>query len=291
MSVSRQAYYKQPKRSKQVTAGQVIDLVERALKARKVCPAVGCRTIASEMPSGWPHGRYKTEQLLLRSGFRVRRKTRRIITTRAGEVRRPNLLLGRHINGVNQVWCTDMTYYHTADGKVNYLIFIVDAYSQKIISHGAFTNCKAVNFLSVLKKAERNRPDTNWEKLIHHSDRGSQYGSDIYTTWLKDRDIDQSMSIYSWENPLAEKVNDLIKNRYLVYWEPKDKDELKVMLNKAVKNHNAHGKKQKLGDLSPDQFEQQIRQGAIKETKVLKPMNQYRYKLIAHPELNQVRKN
>ena len=66
------------------------------------------------------------------------------------------------------------------------------------------------------------------------------------------------MCYYSWENPYAEKTNDLVKNRYLKYWKPKTLSELKRCLKKAVEDHNANQQKSRLGNLSPIDFEKKI---------------------------------
>lgn len=257
-------------------------LSESALNARKTCPALGCRYLwENHMPEGWPFGRRKTEQLLIKLGFRVQRKSQRVVTTKPGSYIVPNLLHGHKVSGCNQVWVSDMTYYTTKDGTRNYLIFIADVYSQKIIAHGTYIDYPAERFLEVLNKAISSQKGVDWTKLIHHSDRGSQYGSNLYTERLAEMGIKQSMAKYSWENPLAEKVNDLIKNRYLVYWEPTNTKELKRMVGKAVYNHNRYAKKKKFGNKTPIELE---KQGLDSWELILKPLKQYEYKLVADPE-------
>lgn len=232
------------------------------------------------MPEGWSYGRQKTEKMLLSLGFGVKRKPKRVITTKPGEVHLPNKTLGLELTGVNQLWSSDMTYFHTQDGKVNYLIFIVDCYSQKVISHGVYSDYPAENFLEVLNKAVKLRPEANLKKLIFHSDRGSQYGSDLFRGRLKDLEIRQSMCIYSWENPIAEKTNDLIKNRYLRHWNPRNIRELKAMTSRAVKHHNTKATKRKLGRMSPNQYETMLTEKRINQPKTMRPLKQYGYKLV-----------
>lgn len=232
------------------------------------------------MPEGWSYGRQKTEQMLLNLGFGVKRKRKRVITTTPGEVHLPNKTLGLKLTGVNQLWSSDMTYFYTRDGKANYLIFIVDCYSQKVISHGVYSDYPAENFLEVLNQAVKHRPEANLKKLIFHSDRGSQYGSDLFRERLKKLKIKQSMCIYSWENPIAEKTNDLIKNRYLSHWEPSNINELRKMTSRAVKHHNTKATKRKLGRMSPDQYEAMLTNTQINQPKTMRPLKQYGYVLV-----------
>ena len=232
------------------------------------------------MPESWSYGRQKTEKMLLNLGFRVKRKRKRVITTTPGEVQLPNKTLGLKITGANQLWSSDMTYLYTRNGKVNYLIFIVDCYSQKIISHGVYSDYPAENFLEVLNKAVRLRPEANLKKLVFHSDRGSQYGSKLFRDRLKQLGITQSMCIYSWENAIAEKTNDLIKNRYLSHWEPANINELREMTKRAVKHHNTKATKRKLGRMSPAQYEAMLTECQVSQTKIIKPLKQYGYKLV-----------
>jgi putative transposase len=62
------------------------------------------------------------------------------------------------------------------------------------------------------------------------------------------------MHMYSYENPYAEKTNDLINNGYLNSWKPRTLGELKECQRKAVKDLNTHRRKQALGNISPGQF-------------------------------------
>lgn len=52
--------------------------------------------------------------------------------------------------------------------------------------------------------------------LIHHSDRGIQYCSNIYTQILKRKKIDISMTEenHCYENAMAERVNGILKDEF-----------------------------------------------------------------------------
>ena len=56
----------------------------------------------------------------------------------------------------------------------------------------------------------------NIKGLIHHSDRGIQYCSNVYTQILKRKKIDISMTEenHCYENAMAERVNGILKDEF-----------------------------------------------------------------------------
>ena len=56
----------------------------------------------------------------------------------------------------------------------------------------------------------------NINGLIHHSDRGIQYCSNLYTQILKRKKIDISMTEenHCYENAMAERVNGILKDEF-----------------------------------------------------------------------------
>jgi hypothetical protein len=96
-------------------------------------------------------------------------------------------------------------------------------------------------------------------RLIHHSDRGSQYIEKGYTDLLKKNKIQISMGMKAQDNAYAERINGTIKNEYLKYWEPKNLEELQLMLRKAVNHYNNKRVHNNLPDrMSPVQFEKSL---------------------------------
>lgn len=93
-------------------------------------------------------------------------------------------------NRPNEKWLTDVTEFHTLEGKV-YLSAILDLHSNRIVdwNFGISNNNKLVfeNFKNALKK------NLNAKPLIH-SDRGFQYTSFGFRKILESREIKQSMS-------------------------------------------------------------------------------------------------
>jgi len=77
----------------------------------------------------------------------------------------------------NQVWMADITYVPTDEGWL-YVASIMDLYTRKIVGWHADERMTKELVLQALDQAySRQRPQG---KVLHHSDRGSQYASPEY---------------------------------------------------------------------------------------------------------------
>lgn len=259
MCISRQAYYRAVADRSEVS-DQVVQLASSELiKARRKCPSTGCRSMYDDFGDILPFGRDKSIRLFMEMGYRVKYPKRYGRSTQSGTREFPNLLVEKDVNGLNQVWQADMAHYLYGDTKL-YTIYITDVYSQEIVGSGAYSTNLAINYAEVLSQAIK-RSKSNGQslnELIHHSDGGKQYESTIYKAICASQEIKQSMCMYSYENPYAEKTNDLINNGYLNIWRPKSLQKLKASQLKAVRDHNNQRRKKVLKKLSPVQFKKLI---------------------------------
>ncbi len=117
------------------------------------------------------------------------------------------------IHRPNQVWAADITYNRTIKGFC-YLALITDLYSRKIVGYDLSDSLGLTGCVRALKKALYQNKIT--EKLIHHSDRGIQYCSNVYANELKRKKIDMSMTEgnHCYENAIAERVNGMLKDEF-----------------------------------------------------------------------------
>ena len=115
----------------------------------------------------------------------------------------------------NQVYVADITYIRTLQGFC-YLALLTDAYSRKIVGYNVSRSLSIEGSLASLKMAIRQ--SGNLTGLIHHSDRGVQYCSYEYTKLLKKNNIRISMTEQNhvYENALAERVNGILKDEFLL---------------------------------------------------------------------------
>lgn len=245
--------------------------------ARKRNPTKGCRAIYESSGPQWPIGRDKSIELMMSYGYRVKYPKSYKRATQAGNREFENLLVQKEVTGINQVWQADMAYYLHGESRF-YTMYITDVYSQEIVGYGAYNTNIASNYSQVLSSAiRRQRKYTNGlQQLIHHSDGGKQYESLLYKDLCIRNGIKQSMCIYSYENPYAEKTNDLINNGYLNKWKPKTLVQLKQQQAKAVMDHNLNSRKKVLKRLSPLSFKSQYlknKPGMDIHLLMLKPSN------------------
>ena len=113
----------------------------------------------------------------------------------------------------NAAWCTDITYIYTlADGFV-YLTSVMDLYSRKIIAWTLSKTMEVEDVLDCIKKAKQRR---NIERpLVIHSDRGSQYVSDLYLALTSNMQRSYSKKGNPWDNACIESFHSLIKREWL----------------------------------------------------------------------------
>lgn len=91
----------------------------------------------------------------------------------------PNLLLDAPSPiGCNQVWIGDITYIPLQGGIFDYLAFLMDLFSRKIIGWAMQDNMEESLVIATLYRAIKTRQPARG--LIHHSDRGGQYAGQEY---------------------------------------------------------------------------------------------------------------
>ena len=112
----------------------------------------------------------------------------------------------------NQLWVSDFTYVSTWAGFV-YVAFIIDVFARYIVGWRVSRTAHTSFVLDALEQALHHRRPRYGGKLIHHSDRGSQYISIKYTERLAEAGIEPSVGSVgdSYDNALAETINGLYK--------------------------------------------------------------------------------
>ena len=129
----------------------------------------------------------------------------------------PNILDREfYASNPGEVWVSDLTYVRTKNGWL-YLTVIIDLYDRKVIGWSMSKGMSAgETVIPAWLMATRNRPIT--QKLIFHSDRGSQYACNEFTKILKANNlIVQSMSRKGncWDNAVAESFFKTIKVEWI----------------------------------------------------------------------------
>lgn len=116
----------------------------------------------------------------------------------------------------NQLWVSDFTYVSSWQGMV-YVAFVIDVFARKIVGWRVSTSMTTGFVLDALNQAICQRAPSEADKLIHHSDRGSQYLSIRYTERLAEAGIDTSVGSVgdSYDNALAESIICLFKTEVI----------------------------------------------------------------------------
>jgi len=129
---------------------------------------------------------------------------------------RPADLVNRDFkaNRPNELWVADLTYVATWRGFV-YVAFVIDVFARTIVGWRASGSLRTDLVLDALEQALYARSDI--DRLVHHSDRGSQYLSIRYTERLAEAGIDPSVGSVgdSYDNALAETVIGLYKTEVI----------------------------------------------------------------------------
>lgn len=218
-SLKRDAYYKFHKRylAKKEVEQIVVSLVR---KSRRTLPREGTRKLLKSLHRDFKEqhlkiGRDRLFRILRDNELLVRRKKYSSRTTNSYHrfYKYNNIIKNLKIKRPNQVWAADITYIRTIKGFC-YLALITDLYSRKIVGYDLSDSLELMGCVRAFKKALYHNQLT--QKLIHHSDRGIQYCSNVYTNELKRKKIDISMTEdnHCYENAIAERVNGILKDEF-----------------------------------------------------------------------------
>ncbi len=148
-----------------------------------------------------------------------------------------NIIKNIEVTRPNQVWVSDITYIRTVKGFC-YLALITDMYSRKIVGYDLSDSLELKGCMRALNKAIYQAK--NIKKLIHHSDRGIQYCSNVYTQILKRKKIDISMTEenHCYENAMAERVNGILKDEFYLDQVFTNMQHAKRATKNAIKLYN-----------------------------------------------------
>jgi len=240
--MSRQAVYQQRKRL-QIREKELLIVKQLIEEIRLEQPRIGTRKLYHLLKNKFKlHnvkiGRDALFDYLRRENLLIYPKKRYTRTTFSKHWLRkhPNLIKTIELKRKEHIFVSDITYVKTK-ANVCYLSLVTDAYSRKIMGYELSENMNAENVVKALKMAVKNRA-TNLQ-LIHHSDRGLQYCSEVYQKVLNKNKILPSMTdgYDCYQNALAERVNGILKQEFLIY-KCKNINDLKQMVKESIYIYN-----------------------------------------------------
>ena len=223
--ITRQAFYKHLKATEKMLIQDHI-VQQMVLNIKKDHPRMGTRKVYHIIKpdlekTNIKMGRDALFDLMAANNLQVTKRKRRHITTNSNHVykRYPNLIKGHLPNASNQIWVSDITYIRSENDFL-YLFLITDMYSKKILGYRLATSLESSHAVNSLQDTIKNssKPITG---LIHHSDRGIQYCCKDYIKVLDKHQIKVSMTEKGdpLENPIAERVNGILKDEYLNHYQ------------------------------------------------------------------------
>ena len=257
---SKQAYYKH-QAYRESSDSKTLQLRESVLTLRRQMPRLGTRKLyyLLNLEGNIHIGRDKLFTVLRKEGLLVNKKRKYTLTTNSQHWLRkyPNLVKEINPERPEQLWVADITYIDTLEGNA-YLHLVTDAYSKQIMGYELCNNMEASSTLKALKMA-LNKRKYKGSELIHHSDRGLQYCSKLYTDCLKENGIAISMTENGdpYENAVAERINGILKDEFGLSYKLENIIQAKELTTQSIKIYNKLRPHLSCSMLTPNQMHQQ----------------------------------
>ena len=170
----------------------------------------------------------------------------------------PNILNREfHASNPGEVWVSDLTYVRTKNGWL-YLTVIIDLYDRKVIGWSMSKGLSAgETVIPAWIMANRNRSIT--QKLIFHSDWGTQYAYNEFTKILKANNlIVQSMSRKGncWDNAVAESFFKTIKVEWIYTQKYTNQEQAQLSIFEWIESwYNRRRRHSAIGYQTIEEFE------------------------------------
>ena len=144
----------------------------------------------------------------------------------------------------NQVWVSDVTYFRFND-KSYYICVVIDLYARKVVGYKIGLRNSTNLIKSTFSLAYEQRKPT--EDLLFHSDRGSNFRSKRFRTYLHSLGVTQSFSRahVPYDNSVIESFFSTLKREELYRTKYRSEKEFKAAVDKYIIFYNEyrpHGK-------------------------------------------------
>ena len=257
MSVSRSWYYERSSAGNKTKDVELRDAIERIVLE---FPGYGYRRVTAALRrEGWSVNHKRVLRIMRQESLLCQLKRRFVPTSDSAHAfaRYPNLIKDVEIDGLDQVWISDITYVRLP-ATFCYLAAILDAYSRKCVGWHFSPQIDTRLTLWALEMALVSRRP--YPGLIHHSDQGVQYASSEYVARLEGVRARISMAAVGnpYENAKAESFFRTLKVEEVYIKDYRDFEEAQQNIAEFIEEvYNEKRLHSSLGYLPPVEFEAQ----------------------------------
>lgn len=209
-------------------------------------------------------GRKRVARLMQECGLQgVSRRKRARTTVRSLQAQPAADLVDRDFTAETQdrLWVADITYLPTWAGFL-YLAVVVDAFSRRVVGWSMASHLRTQLVLDALEMALLERRP---ERVIHHSDQGSQYTSLAFGHRCKQAGVRPSMGSVGdcFDNALAESFFATLETELLDRHSFPTRAEARTAVFEFIEGwYNPHRRHSALEYLSPVEYEKRCQDAA-----------------------------
>lgn len=232
LEVSRSGFYAWCRRGPSEREQQDDVLAEKIREIHRVnrCAYGSPRVFRALRLEGYDYGRHRIARIMREEGLRGCSKQRfyRTATRRAERSAAPDLLERNFkVDAPDRAWVGDITQIWTREGWL-FLAVMLDLYSRKIVGYATSSRPRTELILDALVMAHGARKPA--PGLIHHTDRGAQYGSGKYQDQLARYEMQCSMSRPGkcGDNAVAESFFRTIKTESLYHADFRTREQARL---------------------------------------------------------------
>jgi putative transposase len=156
----------------------------------------------------------------------------------------------------DRAWVTDITYIRTWQGWL-YLAVVMDLFARKVVGWSMKpTLARELVLDAILMAVWRRKPK---QRVLIHSDQGTQYGSDDWQRFCRDHNLDPTMSRRGncWDNAVVESFFGSLKKERIKKRIYKTRELARADVFDYIEVfYNRQRRHSHLGGVSPEAFEQ-----------------------------------